>query len=85
MTALAPIACACSAISWIGQILGAPQFLLVGRRSAADDVADAGEEIAEDVRAEDGLAGHQAVVVHDPLAVDHAGRGEQHGILAATV
>ena len=51
---------------------------LVGRRTAADDVADAGEEIAEDVRADDGLAGDNAEITADGPAFDNTGRGHQH-------
>ncbi len=48
-----------------GDRLGFAQFLLVGGRAAADDVADTGKEVAEDVGAKDGLAAHDAEVLDD--------------------
>ena len=60
--ALAPSACACSTISSHGDVLGLAQLLLVGGGAAADDVADAGEDVAEDVGAEDRLAGDEPEV-----------------------
>jgi hypothetical protein len=50
------------------------QLLLVGAGAAADDVADAGEQVLEDVGAQDRLAGDDAQVFGDRPAVD-AGRG----------
>ena len=38
------------------------QFLLVGAGTAADQIADAGEQVLEDVGAEDSLAGDDAAV-----------------------
>src|SRR5690606_24839107 len=53
-----------------GVLPGVLQHFLIGRRAAADDVADAGEEIAEDVGARDHLARDDAeIMLHRP-AVD---------------
>ena len=46
------------------------ELLFVRGGTAADDVADAGEEIPEDVRAHNRLAGDQAGVARDAAALD---------------
>jgi SAM-dependent methyltransferase len=60
-------------------LLGAPQLALVRRGAAADDVADAGEQVLEDVRAEDRLAADDAEVADGGAAFDGGGGGEDHG------
>jgi hypothetical protein len=49
------------------------QRFLVGARAAADDVANAGKEIAEDIGAEDGLSRDDALVLDDLPAFDRVG------------
>ena len=62
-----------------GDLAGLAQFRLVGSGAAADDVADTGEQVLEDVRAEHGLTGHHAQVLGDGPAL-HVGRGgHDHG------
>ena len=60
------------------------QFLLVGGGAAADDVTDAGEEIAEDVGADDGLAGDDALVGDDLVALDAVGGCLDHDSVRAS-
>ena len=50
------------------QLARIAQLRLVGGRTSADNVADAGEEILEDVGADDRLAGDDAPVVADVSA-----------------
>ena len=49
------------------------QFLLIRSRTPTDDVSDTRENVAKDVRSEDGLAGHDTVVSLYGLAVDSKG------------
>jgi hypothetical protein len=46
-----------------GDVLGLTEFAFVGGGAAADDVADAGEEVLEDVGAENGFAADDAEVL----------------------
>src|SRR3546814_7783725 len=46
--------------------------------TAADEVADTGEQVADEVGAEDRLAAADAEILHDTLAVDGRGRGDDH-------
>ncbi len=68
-----------------GDVAGALQFLLVGAGTAADQVADAGEQVLEDVGAEDRLAGDDAAVAGDALAFDAGGGGHLHDVLRRVV
>ncbi len=54
------------------------QFGLIRSGSSANDIANAGEEVLEDVRAEDGFAGDHAVVMSDGLAFDDRRGRQQH-------
>jgi hypothetical protein len=49
------------------------QRFLVGARTSADDVANAGEDIAEDVGAENRLSGDDTLVLDDLAAFDRVG------------
>src|SRR3546814_9503052 len=52
---------------------GVAEHILIGTRAAADDVAYAREQVAEDVCADDHLAGH-----HAQIGGDRAARSEEH-------
>jgi len=54
------------------------EFLFVGSGTAADDVANSGEEVAEYIRAENSLSGNDAAVVANPFAFDAGCRGDSH-------
>ncbi|MNN88757.1 hypothetical protein D3C81_2064820 [compost metagenome] len=56
-----------------GDLAGPGQLFLVGTGAATDDVADAGEQILEDVGAEDGFAHHYAAVLANGLAFQGGG------------
>src|SRR5690606_34946664 len=60
------------------QRLGPAQLLLVAARAAAEDVGDAGEEVAEDVGAHHGLAADDAQIGGDLPAFDAVGAGDDH-------
>src|SRR6266540_4990078 len=60
------------------------QFRFIGGRAAADDVADAGEDVFEDVRAEDGLTGNDAKVLRDALSLDAWCGRDQHDVVLLT-
>jgi len=60
-------------------VLGITQHLLVRARAPTHDVADAGEEVAEDVGAEDRLAGDHAEIAADLVAIEGRGGGHEHG------
>ena len=49
------------------------QRLFIAAGPAADDVANAGEKIAEDMRAQDRLAGDDALIAGDGAAFDGGG------------
>ncbi len=57
------------------------QHLFVAARAAADDVPYGCEKIAEDIRAHDGLAGDDAVIGDDALALDAVGGADDHAML----
>ena len=46
------------------------QFFLIGRRATADDIANAGEDVFENIGAENGLTGNDTVITHDLAALD---------------
>ena len=56
-----------------------PQLLFVGPGAAADDVADAGEEVAENVGAHHRLAGDDAEIHADAAALYAVRGGDDHG------
>src|SRR5690606_18368825 len=60
-------------------LLGAAQRVLVAAGAAADHVADAGEDIAEQVGADDGVARDDAEMLEDAPALDGIGGDQQHG------
>src|SRR5690606_13628686 len=55
-----------------------PERPLVGAGAPADDVAHRGEEVLEDVRADDRLAHHDPLVVADPPTLDRVRRRDDH-------
>ena len=55
------------------------QGFLIRAGPAADNVANAGEQIAEQVRAQDRFAGDDALVVVDMAAFDRRGGGDDYG------
>ena len=59
-------------------VAGSLQLALIGCRASADDVADAGKQVLEDVGAEDGLAGDEPEVAGDALAFDAGGGRDDH-------
>ena len=60
------------------QGLGCLELFLVGPRPTADDIADAGEEVAEDVCAHDRLAGDDPEITVNGRAFDAVGCGYDH-------
>lgn len=56
-----------------GDLPGPGQLFFVGAGATADDVADAGEQILEDVGAEDGFAHDDATVLANGLAFQGGG------------
>src|SRR3546814_1946965 len=56
---------------------GVAEHILIGTRAAADDVAYAREQVAEDVCADDHLAGHHAQIGGDRAAFDGMCRGDR--------
>ena len=78
MTAFAPSATARLFHLAERQLAGFGQALLVGRRTSADDVANAGEHVAEDVGADDGLAGDDAEIPADGPAFNDRSRADEH-------
>src|SRR6185503_15557919 len=63
-----------------GEITRPFQLPLVGGRAAADDVADAGEDVLEDVRTENRLAGDDTEVFRNALSLDVGRGGDQHDV-----
>jgi hypothetical protein len=66
-------------------LAGAGEDVLVRARASADDVAHRREEVADDVGADDGLAGDDAQVPGDPPAFERGRGGEEHGSLPVAV
>jgi len=54
------------------------ESVLIAARPAADDVPDAGEEVAEDVDADDRLSGHDTEVIDNAAAFHLIGRRDDH-------
>src|SRR3546814_3070693 len=61
-----------------GMLLGITQGLLVAAGASADDIAYPREDVAEQVGADDGIAGDDALVLDDPAAFDSIGGDDQH-------
>jgi hypothetical protein len=61
-----------------GDLLRLAQFLFVAGGSAADDVAEAGEEVLEDVGAEDRLTRDEPQHAHGRMASNCISRGDKH-------
>src|SRR3546814_16842179 len=59
-------------------LAGAGEDVLIFARAPADDVGDAGEQVAEDVGADDDLAGDDAQIFADREALDGGGGGAEH-------
>src|SRR3546814_2392371 len=59
-------------------LAGAGEDVLIFARAPADDVGDAGEQVAEDVGADDDLAGDDAQIFADRAALDGVGGGAEH-------
>ena len=57
---------------------GIAQRAFIRTGTSADDVADACEQILEDVRADNHFAGHNAQIVLDGTAFDHTRGRNQH-------
>src|SRR3546814_4506971 len=64
-----------------GMLLGITQGLLVAAGASADDIAYPREDVAEQVGADDGIAGDDAQVLDDPAAFDSIGGDDQHRCL----
>src|SRR3546814_6819607 len=62
-------------------LLGITQGLLVAAGASADDIAYPREDVAEQVGADDGIAGDDAQVLDDPAAFDSIGGDDQHRCL----
>ena len=63
-----------------GGLAGVRERVLVGAGAPADNVADAREQVAEDVRADDCLTGDDAEIPSDGMAFDAGGGGDDHDI-----
>jgi len=64
-----------------GDVLGVAQFVFVGGGASAHDVADAGEDVFEDIGAQYGLARDDAFVLDDGFPFDAVCGGNDHGHL----
>src|SRR5512139_256556 len=60
------------------RLAGVREHVLVRAGAAADDVAHAGEEVADDVGADDRLAARDADVAHDAPALQRGGGADDH-------
>src|SRR5690606_31837201 len=63
-----------------GFLASVTQGAFIGAGTAADDVADASEEILEDVGTHDHLAGDNAIVVKNGAALDGGRGSDDHRI-----
>src|SRR5918993_2757919 len=62
-----------------GSLTRVRKLLLISSRASANDIPDSSEQIAEQVGAEDGFAGHESKIGLDRPAIDRWCGGEDHG------